>query len=237
MLKLLIVSLVSLGVGMGLGYGWQPAGETGLATASNMNIDAGENSDADYVQQLEAQNQKLISELAALRADGIAQTKMAKAKIEGIKQFAGNPAQSNIADCEAYYNMRKNSEDFSQYLQAAAVNNASGYVHDLAIKFDAETVDSEWAPGYEDKLYRLLDGDDMATSVVAQSVVCKSRRCQIKIPIANIEQANEVMQSVSSAINGNQIGIDKSMVVSAPDIGAGIVNLYVVRDASVRVHE
>lgn len=237
MLKLLIVSLVSLGIGMGLGYGWQPAGETSLATASNMNIDAGENSNADYVQWLEAQNQQLISELAALRTDGTAQTKTAKAKIGGVEQLADNPAQSNIADCEAYYNMRKNTEDFGQYLQTAAVNNANGYVQDLATKFDAETVDNEWAPGYEDKLYRLLDSDEMATSVVAQSVVCKSRRCQIKIPITNLEQANEIMQSVSSAINSNQIGIDKSMVVSAPDIGAGIVNLYVVRDASVRVHE
>jgi hypothetical protein len=178
---------------------------------------------ADYIRQLEALNRKLTQELQAARAPV-------------KKDLAHAPAQPRVemADFEAYYNARKNSEAFSRYLQNVS---STGYVNDLAGKFDAEAVDSQWAPDYEARLNTLLESDSVSNNFAPQSVICKSRRCQIKVAITSIEQANQVMETFSTAINNNQLAIDKSMVVSAPDMEEGVVSLYVARDADVKIHE
>jgi hypothetical protein len=231
LIKIIVTSIVSFGLGAVTTYSLllqntheativevQPITETQRNHSSQPT-----SVHADYIRQLEALNRKLTQELQAAR--------------EPVKKdLAHTPTQPRVemADFEAYYNARKNSEAFSQYLQNVS---STGYVKDLAGKFDAEAVDSQWATDYEARLNTLLESNSVSNSFLPQSVICKSRRCQIKVAITSIEQANQVMETFSAAINSNELAIDKSMVVSAPDMEEGVVSLYVVRDADVKMHE
>lgn len=231
MIKIFATALVSFGLGAAATYSFVSQGTheiTGIEARPVTETQQDRNSSptsvhADYIHQLETLNRKLTQELQAARAlagNEVAQT----SSQQGIE----------MADFEAYYNARKNSEAFSQYLQSVS---STGYVKDLAGKFEAEAVDSQWATDYEARLNSLLEMDSVADSFVPQSVICKSRRCQIKVAITSIEQANQVMQAFSEAVNSNQLAIDKSMVVSAPDMDEGVVSLYVARDANVKMYE
>lgn len=238
LLKTTIIAIVFLGLGVGLGYRLGADSVSPISAAPTLAehivtapAESRELSDqshrvADDIQQLREQNRRLTTELESLR------------KAQPVREVEDAQADASpaIADLEAYYNLRKNSDDFSQYLQNSAQNNG-GYVQDLAAKFDAEPVDTQWATDYENRLNSLLESDALANSLIPQSVVCKSRRCQIQVSIASIEQANQVMEAFSAAINNNQLAIDKGMVVSAPDIKSGVMNLYLARDASIKIHE
>ncbi len=231
MIKIIVTSVISFGLGAVATYSLlsQNAYEVTAVEAQPI-TEAQRNSrsqpasvHADYIHQLEVLNRKLTQELQVAR--------------ESVNTgLAHAPAQPRVemAAFEAYYNARKNSETFSQYLQNVS---STGYVKDLAGKFDAEAVDSQWATDYEARLNILLESDSVSNSFLPQSVICKSRRCQIKVAITSIEQANQVMETFSAAINNNQLAIDKSMVVSAPDMDEGVVSLYVARDADVKIHE
>lgn len=233
MIKILVTAVVSFGAGAALTYSivsgdnpdaiTQPAAVESHAQSSVQST----NVHADYIRQLEELNRKLTKDLQAARSGQA--TKDDKA--------ASEPAQQAVdaVNFEQYYQARKNSEEFNQYLQSVSAGN--GYVKDMATKFEAETVDGQWAPDYESRLHNLFESDALAGKVVPQSVVCKSRRCQIKVAVVDIDQANQTMESFSKALNDNQLAIDKSMVVSAPDLTEGVVNLYVARDASVKIHE
>lgn len=183
----------------------------------------------DYIRQLEELNRQLTMDLQAARS---AQLAISDKSSQGQLQ-----AKLDSATFEDYCKARKNSDDFSQYLQRVSADNSVGYVKDLAAKFDAEVVDTQWASDYESRLYSLFGSDGLSGSVVPQSIACKSRRCQIKVAIGDIEHANQVMQSFSAAINNNQLSIDKSMVVSAPDVNEGVVSLYLARDVNVKIYE
>ena len=231
MIKIIVTSVISFGLGAVATYSLlsQNAHEvTAVEAQPIMEVQRNNRSQptsvhADYIRQLEVLNRKLTQELQVAR--------------ESVNtDLAHAPAQPRIemADFEAYYSARKNSEAFRQYLQNVS---SAGYVKDLAGKFDAEAVDSQWATDYEARLNTLLESDSVSNSFLPQSVICKSRRCQIKVAITSIEQANQVMETFSAAINNNELAIDKSMVVSAPDMDEGVVSLYVARDADVKIHE
>ncbi len=183
----------------------------------------------DYIRQLEELNRQLSKDLQVARGD--------KQNLADKGLSSEIILEQDSAKLEEYYNVRKKSDDFSEYLQTVAGESGLGYVKDLAAKFDEEIVDAQWAPDYEEKLYNLLGSDELSGSVVPQSIVCKSQRCQIKVAVASVEQANQVMQSFSEAVISSQLSIDKSMVISAPDVDAGVVSLYVARDVNVRIFE
>lgn len=233
MIKILVTAAVSFGAGAALTYSIV-SGDSPDVIASPVAVESHAQSSvqstsvhADYIRQLEELNRKLTKDLQAAR--GGQTTKDNKAEPDSAQQAV------DAVNFEQYYQARKNSEEFNQYLQSVSTGN--GYVKDMATKFEAETVDGQWATDYESRLYNLFESDALAGKVVPQSVVCKSRRCQIKVAVADIDQANQTMESFSKALNDNQLAIDKSMVVSAPDVEAGVVSLYVARDGSVKIHE
>lgn len=234
MIKILVTAVVSFSAGAALTYSivsgdnpdvsTQPVAVESHAQSSVQSTSV----HADYIRQLEELNRKLTKDLQAAR--GGQATKDNK-----VAEKPAQQAEIEAVNFEQYYQARKNSEEFNQYLQSVSTGN--GYVKDMAAKFETETVDGQWATDYEARLNNLFESDALAGKVVPQSVVCKSKRCQIKVAVADIDQANQTMESFSKALNDNQLSIDKSMVVSAPDLTEGIVNLYVARDASVKIHE
>ncbi len=237
MIKILTASVISFGLGAALTHFLVVDTSQEVSNKSvsqptekiQSNKPQATNVYTDYIRQLEELNRQLTKDLQAARGS--------QSVADGNGSVDQSHAELDSATFEDYYKARKNSDDFNQYLQTVGAGNGTGYVKDLAAKFETETVDSQWAIDYESRLYSLLESDALSGSIVPQSIVCKSRRCQIKVAISDIEQANQVMQSFSEAINNNQLSIDKSMVVSAPDVSEGVVSLYVARDANVKIHE
>ncbi|HEY8940425.1 MAG TPA: hypothetical protein VIM59_09555 [Cellvibrio sp.] len=234
MIKILVTAVVSFGAGVVLTYSIVSGDNPGASVqpvaveSHSQSSVQSTNVHADYIRQLEELNRKLTKDLQAARGG---QTTTDNKVAEKTAQ----QAEVDAVNFEQYYQARKNSEEFNKYLQSVSTGN--GYVKDMAAKFESETVDGQWATDYESRLYNLFESDALAGKVVPQSVVCKSKRCQIKVAVADIDQVNQTMESFSRALNDNQLALDKSMVVSAPDLTEGIVNLYVARDASVKIHE
>lgn len=233
MLKAITASVISFGVGAMLTYFLVVDDNQDVINKSvsvpaekiQSNNSQATNVYTDYIRQLEELNRQLTKDLQAARSSQLV--------TNSKRSVDQQQAELDSAKFEDYYKARKNSDDFSQYLQTVGTGNGAGYVKDLAEKFEAEIVDSQWATDYESRLYSLLESGN----IVPQSIMCKSRRCQIKVVIGDIEQANQVMQSFSEAINNNQLSIDKSMVVSAPDVNEGVVSLYLARDVNVKIYE
>lgn len=107
---------------------------------------------------------------------------------------------------------------------------------DLANKFETEAIDYPWASSHEQKLGKLFESQEELVRFVPEGIICKTTRCQIKIPISSFDESNQLMKALAQALTENTLGIDNAMLLTAPDPASGFVDFYIGRDKNTKIY-
>lgn len=143
----------------------------------------------------------------------------------------------SYSDFEQYHQMMSSSQEFIKYIELLNGASSKDFSQDLAEKFSAEDVDFEWAVDYERKLMEIFSTSKELSYFVPENIQCKTKQCQIKISIADIEEANKLTENISNVLNENVLGINKSALISAPDFASGSVSFYITKSNDIRIHQ
>lgn len=178
---------------------------------------------------LEAVNQKLLAEARIQTLPSPALASLRDETPELSHDFAEEVRKQRIAE-EA-------GKGFAEYLSSFKSTSPEEINRDLEKKFETEAIDYPWADNHEKKLQYLFVTNENLSKFVPESVTCKATRCQIKIPISNIEESNQVMEGISKALADTYPGSRQPMIVTLPDPSTGFVDFYVARDGDVRLYQ
>lgn len=119
--------------------------------------------------------------------------------------------------------------EFHQWMLANIGKQDFDINAEMESRFEAEDIDFGWANDEENKLYSLFDNNRLLAGLALKDALCRSTQCQIKIAISDIEQANDVVQQLSEAINSASDGEQPVMIIATPDQAYGVTTLYVSR--------
>lgn len=129
----------------------------------------------------------------------------------------------------------KSAKEFTEYLRSFRSNSEKEFNSDLTEKFNAEPIDFAWAQDHETKLGQVFATRENLSKFVPEGIICKTTRCQIKIPISSIEESNQVMEGLSQALTESP-GLEESRILTLPDISSGFVDFYISRDKDVTLY-
>lgn len=199
------------------------------------------------LQILEQANQQLRLELARIQKPSRQSDATEKTHVLPVHGSSNNLNPKNLE--EATTDTRPSKPTMKQILAAneamqeipkylATFSGAPADINaDLKKKFEAESADPEWAENYEVKLHQLFSVNDTLSKYNPESISCKSTRCQIKIPISDYDESNEVVSALSKMLEMNQLGLENALVFTVPDLSKGYVDYYVGRDSSVKLYQ
>lgn len=150
------------------------------------------------IKKLSAENLSLQEQIALLNAQHQDEKKAAAApNITPIETIAAE--QPSLDD---QYRTLKRADQFASYVEALSTKGIS-LEKDMEDKFQAEAIDYNWAPDYQETLSELFTQDNSLRETLPETIECKTHRCQIKIPITDNDQANQITAAVSSALQAN----------------------------------
>lgn len=143
--------------------------------------------------------------------------------------------QANF-DLATQQKIEKLSADLSEKL-AKKMQQSPGY-HlnaDLAEQFSQEPIDSDWALQHESKLHDFINSQEKLRNITPESITCRTEKCRIRVPIANLSEANETAMTLVNSLNANNDISSARRALSAIDTKQGIVDIYIAKNAEVNL--
>lgn len=97
--------------------------------------------------------------------------------------------------------------------------------------FTNEPTDPEWASEQQLKIYDLFTKAGAISSIVPSSIVCKTQRCLIKIPVFDIDDINQKSKLFFETLNQShkQFNLANKLITKS-EITDGQLNIYVYRN-------
>jgi hypothetical protein len=192
---------------------------------------------------LEKENDALQASIAKLRHQLATHTESASldgAASLGESVAAPEPSidvatELNTQDAISYgVDLAQQATAINKYLERLTQENSTVFV-DMARSFSAETVDYDWALGYQDKLQTLLQTQRPFGDLTQTSVLCKASRCQIKVAVENQQQANQLAIRFSESLSQNTLTLNKVSVFPAVDLTQGVMDIYIAKSKNLAV--
>jgi hypothetical protein len=141
---------------------------------------------------------------------------------------ASNPEQAGVS----YEQFEKQKKQIDQVRQFSENHGGSSPSLVLQDRYDAEPVDYGWAAQRETELLDLFGAAEGLDYAVPESLSCKSRNCQVVVPVSGERQASSVYGAFRKAVAQNSSDSESPVVsyFSGPDNNELI--MYVSRNGS-----
>lgn len=97
---------------------------------------------------------------------------------------------------------------------------------EMAGRFDSEEKNIVWADQEESQIQTLFGQEQSLSGIALKSAACKSTQCQLKVGIADLEQANQIAMAISQTLGGKNF----SQIIVDNRITQGEAILYVTRN-------
>ncbi|MEN0039091.1 MAG: hypothetical protein AAGC78_18580 [Cellvibrio sp.] len=138
--------------------------------------------------------------------------------------------QLDNSDAESHPSEQPMAEnEFSRWMtQANKASTNFDLGAEMQRRFEAEPIDQQWAEKQEQEYLSLFTENKELAGVAFRDSQCRSKQCAISIGITDIEQANQLVEKVSSALQAQK---KYSLIVAAPDPQQGVTKLYIGKDA------
>ncbi len=180
--------------------------------------------------KLTAENSALHAQIALLHAQ---QGHEKKADVTSNTTPA-EPIAAEQPSMDEQYRTLKRADQFASYVETLSVKGIS-LEKDMEDKFQAEAIDYDWAPDYQETLGELFTQDSSLREAMPETIECKTYRCQIKIRITDSDHANQITAAVSSALQTS--ALEKTDVIAAPNFSQGYLNLYIAKNNQSPIYE
>ena len=126
----------------------------------------------------------------------------------------------------------QDTEDYFPAWLLARLNSRNGYESsaELNTSFANEVIDAEWAPGQEQLLSSVF-ASELLHPLVPESIACKRTRCQIRIPMANTDDASAAATRISRVITAVP-ELSHTRIESRFNQNFASVDIYFFRDTT-----
>lgn len=202
--------------------------------AFNTNEKQGKDQKA-LLSHLPKNNFESTDEIAKLR-DENAQLKMqikhaqpGEAPAQKLSNSQSSPTinDTNTCDARIQYLMAFFAEKDKLIAEAKDIKSTSSYDEKLHNDFNSEDKDEKWSSTIESKFLKIFSANESSRDFVVSSISCRSSTCEVKVPVANIEAKNRIMEIVSNPAVAKGLGFDNSSVKSSLQILGGEMTLYI----------
>lgn len=151
-----------------------------------------------------------------------------------------DPTKDNVnaeEQAERRHTNQTSAIAFRSFLENMNNVSPSEINKNLSKKFDSEPVDYVWATEYETKLDDIFSTDVELSKFVPEDIQCRTTHCQIKIPISDYAESDQVMESMTKAFSADAHDLKNVMITTIPDMSAGFVDFYISRDANATLYQ
>lgn len=137
-----------------------------------------------------------------------------------ISRPADNPLKED-------YELKERASSFTNWLTK---NQQEKPWFDLGVemegRFESEEKNIAWADEEESQIQTLFGQEQSLSGIALKSANCKSTQCQLKVGVADLEQANQIAMAISQTLSGKNF----SQVIIDSRIKQGETILYVTRN-------
>lgn len=181
----------------------------------------------EKIKNLTTDNEKLIADKYSRAQSSLpSKEKPQKIAVETASDFSSvNPSAGNIAKEE--YELKERASAFTNWLTKSQQEKPW---FDLGVemegRFEAEEKNFTWADQEESQIQTLFGQDKSLSGIALKSASCKSTQCQLKVGVADQEQANQVAMAISKTFGENNF----SQIIIDSRITQGEAVFYVTRN-------
>jgi hypothetical protein len=226
--KLILAILVSALGGMWIGYSLDSGSRdykdqrytSQHATSSAITTDTLNTQLQQQIQQLQSDNSQLLQQLQAQSTQQTtSSTLQQNAKADDVDQQLHNKLQ----DLEMEKQQRK-ADDFGAWAMDSQKANRNFDVNsELSQRFAQESRDPVWAEQQENHYQQLFSNQEELRDFALRNAECRSTQCEVTVSVSNSEQSQQLLQTMSRALQG-------SVVLVATDEKSSTSKLYIGRD-------
>lgn len=220
-IKLAVTVLISAITGAYLGFNFNSPTQP-LHTHQTTTTDS-ELALYSTIQRLEDENKALRQRLAMHRVSAKSSA-ITTAPLAG-KELADNPQNAPITHAVPSSEHFAPSENFSRWLEQKNTSSPDFNLDDeMRRRFDAEEIDPDWAETQASEYASLFIDSEELSGFAFKDAQCKSTQCAISVGITNIEQANQLVEKISTVLKHQQ---QYPLIISVPDTQRGTSTVYI----------
>jgi len=217
--KFALVVLIAVLGGTWLGHSFIPVvNENQSNTSQQLTTSSAANIDNNIlverlqqqIQELHHQNRLLLQQLRAQSS-----TQQTSASSEANPQL-----QDKLHALEMEKQLRR-ANDFGRWVMDAQRSNTRFDLNsELSHRFAQESRDPVWAEQQENHYRQLFSSKEELRGFAFRDTQCRSTQCEITVSISNSEQSQQLLQTMSKALQG-------SAILLATDEQQGTSKLYI----------
>ncbi len=229
--KWILISIITLCSGIWIGQKLESSASDNYQTKKPQNHFLAESTahtfaeNAQLQQHLQQQIQQLQTENLRLKKQLQAQTSSSPSgQHTSPPDTTENDIQHRLQILEMEKQQRKAADIVSWITEAQSTDNQFNLNAELEHHFEQENRDIAWAERQEGYYRQIFSEQDELQGIALRDTQCRSTQCAITIGIANIEQSNQLIQTISKSLaaNGQPVAI-----MIAADERAGTSKLYI----------
>lgn len=167
-----------------------------------------------HIKQLQTENLQLKQQLQAL----------ASPESHTSSSGADNELLSRVQTLELEKQQRKAEGIISWILKSQTADSNFDLNNELLTHFEQEVRDTAWAEQQENYYRHLFSTQEQLQGIALRDAQCRSTQCEITIGISNIEQSNQLLQTISSSLTADGQAV---AIMIAADERSGTSKFYI----------
>lgn len=176
---------------------------------------------AETIKQLQQENNRLKKLLAEQHSPE------KETPTAAISHTTPVELQQQLQQLEMEKHLRK-ANDFSDWLLKSQQENPDFNLNQtLALHFDNEVRDPQWADQQENSYRNLFSEAAELAGFALTNSQCKSSQCELTVSIGNLEQSDQLLEKMNRVFANNN---KNAVIVAAADTQSGTTKLYVSED-------
>lgn len=194
---------------------------------ANIPFDSNERAELlEKIKNLTAENKKLsVDKNSKSQSSYLSQDNSHKVTAKTVIQTSSvNQTANNLAKED--YELKERASSFTNWLTK---NQQEKPWFDLGTemegRFESEEKNFAWADQEEGQIQTLFSQDESLSGIALKSANCKSTQCQLRVGVADQEQANQVAMEISKTLSGKNF----SQIIIDSRVKQGEAILYVTR--------
>lgn len=130
---------------------------------------------------------------------------------------------------QASVSLQKQAElerNFTGFFEKKRGMDAGQLNAEIESRFYQEEWNREWAQDRESGIHNLFQTDAGLSNISPLHVACRSKNCQVVLPVANREQAQNLSIKFMEIAAGSDLGMNDKSISFFPDISTGRLVFY-----------
>lgn len=224
--KLALIAIAAVFAGIGLGQKFEfdthnkvTTNQQSTTLPANITDSSSETFQLQQqIRQLQAENQQLKKQLQ------IQHVNPPSAQPATQVNVTGDEIATRLQTLEMEKQQRKATDIINWVMQSHNADSNFDLNNELLRRFEQENRDPAWAEQQEGHYRQLFSEQSELQGIALRDTQCRSTQCEITIGISNIEQSNQLLQTISSSLaaDGQPVAI-----MIATDESRGISRLYI----------